>query len=67
MLICEKAFVKNKKIMCEVSGMSCAHVRFCQLTGKYRQTDNAKKCPGRGTYENIGGDTVHGNDPHAVF
>lgn len=67
MLVCEKAYVKGKKIMCQVSEMPCAHVKFCQLTGKWRQTDMAQNCPGRGKNADACGNTVHGNNTHTVF
>lgn len=51
LLICPKAYRKNGdkrgKIMCRVSGIVCAHSYFCELVSKWRQTDEAKDCPGR--------------------
>lgn len=48
MLLCEKAYLNDKKqIWCRVDEMPCAHVRLCSLNGKYYQTDNAKKCKAR--------------------
>ncbi len=50
-LICPKAYRKDGdrrgKIMCRVTGSVCAHIKYCDLNGKYRQTDSAQKCPGR--------------------
>lgn len=47
MLICKKAYMKDRKIMCKVSGITCAHVRYCGLTMRWSQTDSAYTCPGR--------------------
>ncbi len=47
MLICNRAYMDGKRIMCKVSGMGCAHVHFCALTMKWSQTDSALDCPGR--------------------
>ena len=67
MLICEKAFMKGKNIMCNVSGNRCAHVKLCQLTGKFRQTESAAQCPGRGTNENTDSDSVHADRADTVL
>lgn len=67
MLICEKAFMNGKNIMCRISGNRCAHVKLCQLTGKFRQTESAKDCPGRGKDENTHSDSVHAERPDTVF
>lgn len=54
-LQCEKAYRKNGdrrgRIMCQVSGLFCAHTYWCELAGKFKQTDSAKDCPGRSGYE----------------
>lgn len=47
MLICKEAYMDGRKIMCKVSGITCAHVRYCGLTMKWHQTDGAYDCPGR--------------------
>ena len=48
MLICNKARMaegrKPRKILCTVSGMACAHVRYCAVAMNYYQTDAAKNC-----------------------
>lgn len=48
MLLCDKAYLDGKrkpqKILCKVSGSACAHQRYCAVSMKYYQTDNAKKC-----------------------
>ena len=62
MLICEHAFVKDekpKKIYCRKAGL-CVHVRYCALSMKYYQTDNAKECVMR--YEDGKNDKTSQND-----
>lgn len=49
MLLCDKAYVvpgqKPQKIYCKLTdGGLCAHVRFCAVSMKYYQTDNARRC-----------------------
>jgi len=48
MLLCDKAYVKGggkpRKIYCKATGGICVHVRYCSLSMKYYQTDNAKRC-----------------------
>lgn len=43
MLICNQAYMDGKKIMCK-RGNICVHVRYCAVSMKYYQTDNAKEC-----------------------
>ena len=45
-LICNDCVVvgKNKKIMCEHTDEPCMFMRFCAVSGKYYQSDKAKKC-----------------------
>lgn len=43
MLLCDEARMKGRRIWCG-DRMPCAHVRYCQLSGKYFQTDAAKNC-----------------------
>lgn len=51
MLVCEKAFLKGdkrpKKIYCNITGGECDHVRFCSVSMKYYQPDDAIKCEKR--------------------
>lgn len=47
MLICDKAYMDarlKKQIMCGVTKNICVHVRYCAVSMKYYQTDNAKDC-----------------------
>lgn len=47
MLLCNEAFVEGKKpqkIKCKKTGSICVHVRYCAVSMKYYQTDNAKEC-----------------------
>lgn len=44
MLICNQAFMDGKKIMCKQTDNICVHVRYCAVSMKYYQTDNAKDC-----------------------
>lgn len=44
MLICNKAYMDGKKIMCKQTNNICVHVRYCAVSMKYYQTDNAKEC-----------------------
>lgn len=43
MLICNQAYMDGKTIMCK-RGNICVHVRYCAVSMKYYQTDNAKEC-----------------------
>lgn len=38
---------KNGRIGCRVSGALCAHVFYCQLQSRWKQTPAALSCPGR--------------------
>lgn len=67
MLICEKAFMRGRHIMCRVSGNRCAHVKLCQLTGKFRQTDSAAKCPGREADENTNSNSLHADSSDNIL
>ena len=45
-LECDKGeFNANGKIYCTVTGWLCGHVKMCQLTNKWHQTEQAKRCP----------------------
>lgn len=46
-LLCDLAELRGKKpaqIWCKVTGMPCAHTRYCAVSMKYYQTDAAMKC-----------------------
>lgn len=45
-LLCNECRVegKNRKIICKHTAEPCLFVRFCQVSGKYYQTDAAKRC-----------------------
>lgn len=45
-MYCECAYIEDGKIKCSSSGYLCANVKFCEITRKWRQTENAKRCPG---------------------
>lgn len=46
MLACNKAkYDKKKRIICNVTGTPCGHVFMCQLSMKWKQTEQAAKCP----------------------
>lgn len=47
LLVCDKGYFKGRRIMCKVSGIGCAHVRYCGMTMRWSQTDSAKDCIGR--------------------
>lgn len=44
MLICNHGKFKGNKIYCDISDNFCIHVRYCSISMKYFQTDNAFKC-----------------------
>lgn len=44
MLVCKYGYLEKGRIRCRISGSICAHVRYCQLSCKWRQTDEAKEC-----------------------
>lgn len=50
-LLCQEAYRvpgdRRGKIMCRVTGSICAHIKYCDINGKYSQLDSAKDCPGR--------------------
>lgn len=45
-LLCNDCTVvgKTRQIWCDITGEPCLHTRYCAVSGKYYQTDNAKKC-----------------------
>lgn len=49
-LLCNDCIVEGKthKIICERTGGPCAFMRFCQVSGKYYQTDKAARCKLKG-------------------
>lgn len=44
-LICDKGYFDGKKILCRKTRDRCGHVKRCELTMKWRQTEQAAKCP----------------------
>lgn len=38
---------KNGRIGCRKTGSLCAHVYYCQLQSRWKQTAAAEHCPGR--------------------
>lgn len=36
---------RNKKIFCDKTGGLCGHVWYCDLSMKYKLTEQALKCP----------------------
>lgn len=48
-LLCNECEVKGKRkeIWCKNTGKLCVFIRFCSVSGKYYQTDNAKNCKAR--------------------
>lgn len=48
MLICDQASVGDRgRIQCRRTGGICVHVKYCELSMKWRQTDAAVRCPAR--------------------
>lgn len=47
-LLCNEVKMKENRIWCKVSDMPCAFVRYCGISNKYYQTDNALKCKLKG-------------------
>lgn len=43
-LLCNEVEMKGKQIWCKIAQGPCGHVRFCAVSSKYYQTDNAKNC-----------------------
>lgn len=43
-LLCDKVEMHGAQIWCKVTDMPCGHQRYCAVSMKYYQTDNAKKC-----------------------
>lgn len=45
-LLCNDCTIvgKTKQIWCDITGEPCLHTRYCAVSGKYYQTDNAKIC-----------------------
>ena len=62
-LLCKDCIVEGKtnKIICEHTVKPCAFMRFCQVSGKYYQTDKAARCKlkGAGNGENDETDAKH--------
>ena len=50
-LICKHAYreggKKRGKVYCKVSGIVCAHVKWCELNGEFQQLASAADCPGK--------------------
>lgn len=42
--LCNDIELIKGKIFCKHTGTPCAHVRYCAVSNKYYQTDNAKIC-----------------------
>lgn len=49
-LLCNDCIVEGKthKIICERTDKPCMFMRFCQVSGKYYQTDGAGRCKLKG-------------------
>lgn len=46
MFPCDKAkYDKQKRIMCNVTKAPCGHVFLCRISMKWKQTDEAARCP----------------------
>lgn len=62
-LLCNDCIVQGKthKIICEHTGGPCAFMRYCQVSGKYYQTDGACRCrlKGADNGENDEADAKH--------
>lgn len=62
-LLCNDCIVegKTRRIICEHTGKPCAFMRFCQVSGKYYQTDKAACCKLKGDNdgENNAADAQH--------
>lgn len=43
-LICNDVNMKGNQIWCKHTGTPCGHVRYCSVSDKYYQTDNAMNC-----------------------
>lgn len=46
-IICEYGYNNAGRIFCRAHEGPCAHIRRCAVTGQYRQTDLALRCPAR--------------------
>ena len=44
---CDLVGRKPKKIWCRITGGPCMHVRYCAVSMKYYQTDEAARCKAR--------------------
>lgn len=45
MLICKYGYYDKKKFLkCRLDDMVCLHIKYCQLTTKWSQTDAAAGC-----------------------
>lgn len=47
---CELIGRKPKQIWCKLTGVPCMHVRYCAVSMKYYQTDDAARCKAREKY-----------------
>lgn len=47
---CELIGKKPKKIWCKLMDVPCMHVRYCAVSMKYYQTDDALRCKAREKY-----------------
>lgn len=43
-LLCNDCQIRDRRIWCNHTGQPCGHVRYCAVSMKYYQTDNAKNC-----------------------
>lgn len=43
-LLCNLVEMRGSQIWCRVTEMPCGHQRYCAVSMKYYQTDNAKNC-----------------------
>lgn len=63
-MYCRNAYIKDRKILCKESGISCAHVHFCGITMKWSQTESARKCPGNPEREDDNGTSRKAAEEH---
>lgn len=52
-LVCNEGELRGKKpkqIWCKLTGTPCMHVRYCAVSMKYYQTDDAARCKVRERY-----------------
>ena len=43
-LLCNDVRMEGRKPICLRTGEPCAHLRYCAVSRKYYQTDNAARC-----------------------